>query len=64
MKSKMFLLLLAMFVLATPMFAQEAAVAHSRGDCITTGSCNGDRLGSLRACSGPGACVVGRSDRT
>ena len=28
MKSKLFLLLLAMFILATPMFAQETAVAR------------------------------------
>ena len=37
MKSKLFLLLLATFVLATPMFAQEgAAAAAPRGGLLTT----------------------------
>jgi F-type H+-transporting ATPase subunit c len=36
MKSKLFLLLLAMSALATPMFAQEAAGAAPRGGLLTT----------------------------
>ena len=35
MKSKMFLILLAMFVLATPIFAQETAAAAGGGSAIT-----------------------------
>jgi F-type H+-transporting ATPase subunit c len=36
MKSKLFLLLLAMFVLATPVFAQEGTAAAPRGGLLTT----------------------------
>jgi F-type H+-transporting ATPase subunit c len=37
MKSKMFLMLLAMFILASPMFAQETAVAPRAAINITSG---------------------------
>lgn len=37
MKSKMFLMLLAMFVLATPIFAQEAATEARPAITITSG---------------------------
>jgi F-type H+-transporting ATPase subunit c len=36
MKSKLFMLLLATFVMATPMFAQEGAAAAPRSSLLTT----------------------------
>ena len=51
MKSKMFLLLLALFVLATPIFAQEPPVQLRRsGDHHHLGYRDGPRFRPLRAC--------------
>ena len=62
MKSKMFLLLFAMFVLATPIFAQTSGYQHGFGDHHYLGYRNGPCFRPLRAWSGSRARLLGRGD--